>query len=194
MKIDLFTVPTDHLRMELAADLGRGGYVYDDETGGPEKAVRRYFMKYLVLSRPGLITRAARLLSGLLPPDCERIAVQGIASAVLGGALSQETGVPLLLGLDDPAEGPRFGGETFSRINVVLLEDVVFTGARALAGAQALTSQGATVLAVLCLLDRQHGASRRLSEAGYALRSLFTEAQLLGERDVEGGRAGYGRD
>jgi hypothetical protein len=44
------------------------------------------------------------------------------------------------------------------------------------------------------LLDRQRGASHRLSEAGYALRSLFTEAQLLAERDVEGGRAGYGRD
>ena len=194
MKVDLFTVSVEQLRMELAADLGRGGYIYDDHASGSDTAMRRYFMKYLVLSRPGLIKRAARLLSGLLPPECERIAVLGIASAVIGGAVSQETGVPLLLGLDDHAGGTRFGGETFSHVNAVLLEDVVFTGARSLAGAQALSHQGATVLAVLCLLDREHGASRRLGEAGYPLRSLFTEAQLLGERDADSRRTGYGRE
>jgi len=194
MKIDLFIVPTEQLRMELAADLGRGGYIYDDAAAETENGMQRYFMKHLVLSRPGLITRSARLLSGLLPADCERIAVLGISSAVLGGALSRETGVPLLLGIDDRAAGPHFGGETFSRINAVLLEDVVFTGVRSLAGARALTAQGATVPAVLCLLDREHGASRRLGDAGYALRSLFTEAQLLSERDVDGGKSAYGRD
>ncbi len=178
MKVDLFSVTTDQLRAELAADLSRGGYVYREQVA-PDGGGRRYFDKYLVLSRPGLITRAARLLIDLLPGDCERIAVTGIASSALGASLSQETGVPLLLGLDEGAQGLRFGGETFSRIRAVLLEDVVFTGRRALAGAQSLAAAGASVSTVLCLLDCEAGGARRLAEAGYPLRSLFTEAQLL---------------
>jgi len=178
MKIDLFTVTADQLRAELAADLGRGGYVYRDDLA-PDGGGHLYFNKYLVLSRPGLITRAARLLTGLLPADCERIAVTGIASSALGAALSQETGVPLLLGLDEEEGNVHFGGETFSRIRTVLLEDVVFTGRRALSGARALADHGATVATVLCLLDREAGGARRLAAAGYPLRSLFTEAQLL---------------
>src|SRR5439155_4968622 len=153
VKAELLDVSSEQLRAELAADLGRGGYVYrasDDST-------TRYFDKYLVLSRPGLLTRAARLLARLLPDECERLAVTGVVSASLGAALSQETGVPLLLAHDRGDGQLTFGGESFLQIRTVLVEDVVFTGGRALAGARALTAQGAGVLAVLCLLDRQAG-------------------------------------
>ncbi len=57
MKVDLFSVTTDQLRAELAADLSRGGYGYQEQVA-PDGGGRRYFDKYLVLSRPGLITRA----------------------------------------------------------------------------------------------------------------------------------------
>ena len=174
-RVDLFTVSAEQLRSELAGDLSRGGYVYRTDEGG-----ERYFDKYLVLSRPGLISRSARLLAELLPADCARIAVTGIAAAVLAGAVSHETGVPLLLGLDTDDGGMRFGGEAFSRIRAVLLEDVTFTGQRALGGVKALSQAGAEVMGVVCLLDREAGAARVLGVEGYPLRALFTESQLLG--------------
>jgi orotate phosphoribosyltransferase len=175
MGTEIFAVSREELRAELAADLARGGYVYEEETASDRV---RYFDKYLVLSRPGILTRAAKFLAELVPPECERIAVTGIASAVVGGAVAQHGGVPLVLGLDRDG-AYRFGGEIFPRIRVVLLEDVIDTGSRALEGATALSNQGIDVIGVLCLLDRERGSSRKLAQAGYPLRALFTESELV---------------
>jgi orotate phosphoribosyltransferase len=179
---ELFNVSAEDLRLELAADLARGGYVYREQSAGGG----RYFDKYLVLSRPGLLGRAARLLAELVPQDCERLATTGVAAATIGTALSQETGVALLLGRD-VGEQISFDGELFSRVKVLLLEDVVDTGERALRGVRALQARGAEVLEVVCLLDRQAGGAQRLADAGVNLRPLFTEAQLLrGVEDAAG--------
>jgi orotate phosphoribosyltransferase len=172
----VLTVARDELRRELAADLGRGGYVL---RGDRQPGDERYFDKALVLSRPGLLTRAARLLADLLPDTCERIAVTGVPSAALGTALSQVTGVPLLLGSIRDRD-VAFQGEHYRGVKAILLEDVVFTGGQATLGASALERIGADVLGVLCLLDRDHGGAQRLAEAGFGLRALFTEEELLG--------------
>jgi orotate phosphoribosyltransferase len=175
LSAELFTATRDLLRAELAGDLSRGGYVLraDDERARD----RRYFDKSLVLCRPGLLTRAARLLADIVSEDCERLAVTGVPSAALGTALAQETGLALLLG-DDERPG-KFGGELFAGSRVTLVEDVVFTGRRALAGVHALRGAGAEPLDVLCLLDRQSGAAQLLAADGLPLRALFTENDLL---------------
>jgi orotate phosphoribosyltransferase len=138
---------------------------------------RRYFDKFLVLSRPGMLTRAARLLGDMVSEDCERLAVTGVPSTALATALAQETGLALLLS-DDDRPG-MFGGELFAGTRVTLIEDVVFTGRRALGGARALREAGAEVLDVLCLLDRQSRAAQLLAGDGVPLRALFTETELL---------------
>jgi orotate phosphoribosyltransferase len=173
---ELFNVSAEDLRLELAADLARGGYVYPHAGGeGPSE---RYFDKYLVLSRPGLLSRSARLLAELVGQDCERLATTGVAASTLGTALSQETGIPLLLGRD-AEDGITFEGEIFSGVKALLLEDVVFTGARASRGVRALRGSGAEVMEVLCLLDRQSGGAQRLAEERVNLRALYTETDLL---------------
>jgi hypothetical protein len=86
------------MRRELAADLGRGGYVYHASGDQVSASADRYFEKALVLSRPGLVARSARLLVDLVSDDCERLAVTDAATATLGSAIAQETGLPLLLG------------------------------------------------------------------------------------------------
>lgn len=172
----VLAIAREQLRRELAADLGRGGYVLQV---GADSAVERYFDKALVLCRPGLLARAAELMTDLLPEVCERIAVNGVAACTLGTALSLTTGVPLLLGSSTAGEPPEFEGDLHPNAQVVLLEDVVFTGQRALSGARALIARDAEVLSVLCLLDRDVGASRVLATAGLTLRPLFTEHELL---------------
>jgi orotate phosphoribosyltransferase len=163
------------LRAELAGDLSRGGYVL--RAGGESAGDRRYFDKFLVLSRPGMLTRAARLLADMVSDDCERLAVTGVPATALGTALAQETGLSLLLSEDERPD--TFGGELFAGTRVTLVEDVVFTGQRALGGAHALRKAGAELLDVLCLLDRQSGAAQLLAGDGLPLRALFTETELL---------------
>ena len=133
----VLAIAREELRRELAADLGRGGYVLQAGTG---ENAERYFEKALVLCRPGLLARAADLLSDLLPETCERIAVNGVSASALGTALSLVTGVPLLLG-GPTTDGLSFQGDLHRAAKVVLLEDVVFTGERALSGARALAER-----------------------------------------------------
>ncbi len=130
-----------------------------------------------MLCRPGLLSRAARLLAGMVSDDCERLAVTSIPSTALATALAQETGLALLLANDARAGG--FGGDLSAGTRVTLVEDVVFTGETALEGTRALRAAGAEPLGVLCLLDRQAGGPQLLARAGVPLRALFTEAELL---------------
>jgi orotate phosphoribosyltransferase len=170
------TVTREQLRQELAADLGRGGYVLS--ASAPEKE-GRYFDKSLVLSRPGLLNRAARLMADLLPSTCERLAVTGVQSSALGTALAQETGVPLLFGRGGDKGSVEFQGELYRGVKAVLIEDVVFSGRSAVRGIEGLQKLGAEVDCALCLLDRDIGGAQRIAEAGVNLRSLFEENDLL---------------
>ncbi len=176
MSFEPLTVKRDGLRQELAADLGRGGYVLSASDPAKDGL---YFDKALVFSRPGLLSRAAKLMSEMLPSSCERIAVTGVPSAALGTALSLATGVPLLFGRFGEGGEARFDGEMYRGVKAVLLEDVVFTGESACRGARGLAQLGAEVLGVACLLDRDIGGAQLIAEAGFNLKSLFNEEELL---------------
>jgi orotate phosphoribosyltransferase len=178
MTVEVFRVSREELRNELAADLSRGGYVFHESADGGSGA-ERYFEKHLVLSRPGLLTRSARLLADMVPADTERLAMVGVAAATLATALSQHTGIPLLIGRQRSDGEVEFAGERYSDIRCLLVEDVVFTGGQAQRGVKGLLASGAAVLGIVCLLDRQNGAPRRLAEVGASLRPLFLESELL---------------
>jgi orotate phosphoribosyltransferase len=113
----------------------------------------------------------------MVADESERLAVTSVASAALGTALAQETGMALLLATD--REPRTFGGELSAGTHVTLVEDVVDTGRTAQAGTRALRQAGVEPLDVLCLLDRQAGAAQLLAADGLPLRALFTEAELL---------------
>ena len=62
---------------------------------------------------------------------------------------------------------------------VALLEDVVTTGGTLLQAVERVRDAGLEIAAVLAVLDREEGGRERLAEAGLALKSIFTRAQLL---------------
>ena len=71
--------------------------------------------------------------------------------------------------------GNRIEGSFEPEDRVLVLEDVVTTGASALAAVEALREAGARIDGVLALVDRDEGGRRRIEEAGLNLNSLFTE-------------------
>lgn len=64
-------------------------------------------------------------------------------------------------------------------MSVVVIEDVVTTGASALEAAAALRDGGGTVSGVLAVVDRGEGGREAIERAGYAVRSLVTLGELL---------------
>jgi orotate phosphoribosyltransferase len=89
----------------------------------------------------------------------------------------------LTLGSDRSDGEIEFYGEQGARVNTLLIEDLIFTGRRALQGTRALEAANAKVAGVLCLLDREAGGAQRLADAGYTVQSLFKEREL---RSVQG--------
>ncbi len=162
------------VRAELIADLSRGGYVYSREGD----SLSWYFDKYLVVSKPGVLSRCARLLAEMVPESVERIAVTAPAATALGTAVALRTGTMLSMGSDRPNGDIELFGERGVHALTLLLEDVIFSGQRALQGVQALEAANAKVAGVLCLLDREAGGAQRLADAGYTVRSLFKEREL----------------
>jgi orotate phosphoribosyltransferase len=63
---------------------------------------------------------------------------------------------------------------------VVMLEDVVSTGASVLQAANTVEEEGLKVLAVFCILNREEpGGAEAFAAAGRELRSLFTGRELF---------------
>lgn len=60
----------------------------------------------------------------------------------------------------------------------LVVEDATTTGGSALSAIEAVEEHGATVLAVLTVVDREEGARERLESAGHPLLALFTGREL----------------
>jgi orotate phosphoribosyltransferase len=61
---------------------------------------------------------------------------------------------------------------------VVFVEDVATTGGQALEAVNVLRGLGASVEAVIAVIDRQEGARENVQNAGLRFEALFTKADL----------------
>lgn len=76
-------------------------------------------------------------------------------------------------GLQRRIEGPDVAGRP-----VVAVEDTSTTGGSVLTAVQALRAEGATVLAVLVVVDRDTGAREAVEAAGLTYHCAFSKAEL----------------
>ncbi len=140
-----------------------------------------YFDKYLFETRPAILRALGRELAALVPPGTDRLAAPELGAVLLGGAVSLETDLPLVIvrketkghGTARALEGKLERGE-----KVCLIEDVLTTGGEALRAAQKLRAAGAEVRKLIAVLDRQEGAAESLRAAGIDYQPLFRKADL----------------
>jgi orotate phosphoribosyltransferase len=69
--------------------------------------------------------------------------------------------------------------ESLEGRNVVIIEDVTTTGESALRAVEVVKRQGANIVMVLSVVDRQEGAAENFRQAGIRFRSLFTASQFV---------------
>lgn len=65
-------------------------------------------------------------------------------------------------------------GESLMNKSVVVVEDVTTTGGSALKAADSLKADGAQIVRVVTIVDRQEGARDAFAKAGYDFQSLLT--------------------
>lgn len=128
----------------------------------------------------------AMLLSGL---TFDRIAALPVAALPFGTAASLETGKSLIYprippkahGLGRPVEGLWREGE-----QVVMLDDLISTGASKEEALQILRSAGLTVNTLVVLIERGHQARYELEKLGLRLRAFMNLQDFLPILEEEG--------
>jgi orotate phosphoribosyltransferase len=140
-----------------------------------------YFDKYLLEADPPLLRDVAQALVALLPDDVDAVAGLELGGVPLATMVSQLSGLPArFVRKHAKAYGTRRlaeGGEVADR-RLVVVEDVVSSGGQVIESCAALRADGAHIVAVLCVIDRESGGRDRLAAEGLPLRSAFTMSQL----------------
>ena len=76
-------------------------------------------------------------------------------------------------GTNNQLEGKLSKGD-----RVVIIEDIATTGGQVLEATQTIQSFGATVEAIIAVIDRCEGARDNIEEAGFLFHALFTVDDL----------------
>ena len=163
-------------REGLARDLVRASYLKGDFVLRSGKHSDRYFDKFLFETDPELLKRIGRQLAELVPKETQRLAAPELGAVLLGGAVSMETGLPLLLVRKEPkgyGTAKQLEGRYEKGERVTVIEDVVTTGGDSLRSAQVLRDAGLDVIHLVVVLDRGEGGEENIKAAGIPYKPLF---------------------
>lgn len=163
-------------RQDLARQLVKASYLKGDFVLRSGKRSNRYFDKFLFETDPALLQLLGRHLAELVPKDTQRLAAPELGAVLLGGAVSMETGLPLLLVRKEPkgyGTGKQIEGRFAAAERVTVIEDVVTTGGDSLRSVQVLRDAGLEVIHLVVVLDRGEGGEDNIREARIPYSPLF---------------------
>jgi orotate phosphoribosyltransferase len=168
-------------REELARDLVAASYLKGDFVLRSGKRSNRYFDKFLFETDPALLRRLGKHLASLVPKETQRLAAPELGAVLLGGSVSMETGIPLVLVRKEPkvyGTSKQIEGHLSPGEKVTVIEDVVTTGGDSLRSAQVLRDAGADVIHLVVVLDRGEGGEENIRAAGIPYSPLFRVSDL----------------
>lgn len=169
-------------REALARDLVAASYLKGDFVLRSGKRSNRYFDKFLFETDPQLLKRIAAHLAELVPKETQRLAAPELGAVLLGGAVSMETLLPLLLVRKEPkgyGTGKQLEGRFAPGERVTVIEDVVTTGGDSLRSIQVLRDAGLDVIHLVVVLDRGEGGEENIREARIPYSPLFRVQDLV---------------
>jgi orotate phosphoribosyltransferase len=163
-------------REALARDLVAASYLKGDFVLRSGKRSNRYFDKFLFETDPLLLRRLGKHLANLVPKETQRLAAPELGAVLLGGVVSMETGLPLVLVRKEPkgyGTAKQLEGRYEPGERVTVIEDVVTTGGDAVRSAQVLRDTGLDVIHLVVVLDRGEGGEDNIHDAGIPYSPLF---------------------
>jgi orotate phosphoribosyltransferase len=168
-------------RSELARDIVNAAYLRGDFVLSSGARSSYYFDKYLFETRPSILRRIASEFAERIPPGTDRIAGPELGGVALAAALSLTAGLPFVIvkkaskgyGTSKIVEGELHCGE-----RVVVVEDVITSGAQAIYAARQVERSCAQVSAILAVIDREQGGAAKIAAAGYHFEPMFRRSEL----------------
>ena len=168
-------------REALARELVKASYLKGDFVLRSGRRSNRYFDKFLFETDPALLKELARHLAPLVPPQTQRLAAPELGAVLLGGAVSMQMGLPLVL-VRKEAKGygtsKQIEGRFESGQRVTVIEDVVTTGGDSLRTVEVLRGARLEVIHLVVVLDRGEGGAENIAGAGIPYSPLFRVEDL----------------
>jgi orotate phosphoribosyltransferase len=168
-------------REALARELVKASYLKGDFVLRSGRRSDRYFDKFLFETEPALLKEIGRHLAALVPQQTQRLAAPELGAVLLGGAVSMETGLPLLLVRKEPkgyGTSKQLEGRFERDERVTVIEDVVTTGGDSLRSVEALRAARLEVIHLVVVLDRGEGGEENIRDAGIPYSPLFRVQDL----------------
>jgi orotate phosphoribosyltransferase len=166
---------------ELGRKLVKASYLKGDFVLRSGKRSNRYFDKFLFETDPVLLRQLGKHLGDMVPKETQRLAAPELGAVLLGGAVSMETGLPLVLVRKEPkvyGTSKQIEGRFEPGDRVTVIEDVVTTGGDSLRSAEVLRDAGVDVIHLVVVLDRGEGGEENIRGAGISYSPLFRISDL----------------
>jgi orotate phosphoribosyltransferase len=166
---------------ELGREIVKASYLKGDFVLRSGRHSNRYFDKFLFETDPALLRRVGKHLAELVPADTQLLAAPELGAVLLGGAVSMQMGLPLVL-VRKEAKGygtsKQIEGRFESGQRVTVIEDVVTTGGDSLRTVEVLRGARLEVIYLVVVLDRGEGGAENIAGAGIPYSPLFRVADL----------------
>src|SRR5437588_133037 len=166
---------------ELGREIVKAAYLKGEFILRSGKKSDRYFDKSLFETAPALLRRLGRHLAELVPADTQLLAAPELGAVLLGGAVSMQMGLPLVL-VRKEAKGygtsKQIEGRFESGQRVTVIEDVVTTGGDSLRTVDVLRGARLEVIHLVVVLDRGEGGAENIAGAGIPYSPLFRVEDL----------------
>ncbi len=142
-----------------------------------------YIDKYVFETDPDALDVVGRAVAEKVrEADADRIGAVALGGVPLAAVASVESGMPYVIARKEAKEygtANAVEGELEEGDEVVVVEDIVTTGASAVEAVEKLRAAGATVNEIIVVVDRQEGGRERVEEAGLKMRALTTAEELV---------------
>lgn len=157
-------------RLDLASRVRRAALLEGDFVLSSGKRSRFYVDKYRFSTEPELLRDLAKELAARVPEGVGKLAGVELGAVPLVVATALEANLPYVIvrkSAKDYGTGRKVEGDLQKGEQLVLIEDVVSTGAQSLAAARSLVEAGARVAKVVAVLDRREAPSEKLEEFSF---------------------------
>ena len=175
------TAPQTPDLVELGREIVKASYLKGDFVLRSGKRSNRYFDKFLFETDPALLRRIGKHLAELVPADTQLLAAPELGAVLLGGAVSMQMGLPLVLVRKEPkgyGTSKQIEGRYEPGQRVTVIEDVVTTGGDSLRTVQVLHDARLEVIRLVVVLDRGEGGADNIGKAGVPYSPLYQVADL----------------
>lgn len=168
-------------REELAKRISTTAILRGEFTLRSGRTSTWYIDKYLFTTQPDILSALGKLFAEKIPKETTLLAGAELGGIPLVTTAAMESNVPCIFIRNQKKEygtSNQLEGKLCSTDCVVIVEDVATTGGQVLEAAATIQESGATVIAIIAVIDRCEGARENIESSGFIFESLFVTADL----------------